>query len=260
MKSYNRISVTLAVAGVCLAASGAYAQVTSINSAVIDQRVYDDYPGATGTYLNNYPTAITLGEAGEYAASGFANRDEWFFSNNGSSPYTFGANDYFYSSMTVDVTGDTTVDNEAGFLIPNTPSGLPGGDMQFIVDPNSGFIGMFGGPGYWNSGLTYTAGEAVTLSMEYFYDTANSVNAFDFSVNAGGPTVTSGVIDLPSGDSLVGGDVGAYFQLAGMTDAPGSTGQAVFSDISITPVPEPATLALLGLGALPLGRLLRRRA
>jgi hypothetical protein len=261
MKNHNRISVTLAVAGICLAAaSGAYAQITSINSAVLDTRVFNDFPGATGNYINNYPGSITFGESGEYASSGFANRDEWFFSNNGSSAYAFGGNDFFTASMTLNVTGSTSVDNEAGFLIPNTPNGLPGGDLQFIADPNSGFLGMFGGSGFWNSGLTYTAGETVTLGMQYFYDTANSVDAFKFWVNAGSGNVYSPVQDLPSGDNLVGGNVGAYFQLQGTTSSPGTSGQAVFGSINISPVPEPSTLALLGLGVLPLARLLRRRA
>jgi hypothetical protein len=260
MKNYNRISVTSAVAGICLAASGAYAQLSSINSAVLDTRVFNDYPGATGNYVNNYPGSITLGESGEFAASGFANRDEWFFSNNGTSAYSLGANDFFTASITLNVIGSTTVDNEAGFLIPNTPSGLPGGDLQFIADPQSGFLGMFGGSGFWNSGLTYTAGETVTLGMRYFYDTPNSEDAFLFWVNAGSGNVYSPVQDLPSGDNLVGGNLGAYYQLQGMTSAPGSTGQAVFGNIQIGPAPEPSTLALLGFGVLPLARLLRRRA
>jgi hypothetical protein len=271
MKNHNRFSFTLAVAGVCMAAaSGAYGQISSINSAVIDQRVFNDYPGATGTYLNNYASSITLGEAGEYntGSSGFANRDEWFFSNNGTSAYTLGANDYFAASMTVDVTGTTTVDNEAGFIIPNPPNGLPGGDLQFIADPNSGFLGMFGGSGFWNSGLTYTAGEKVTLGMEYFFDTANSENAFQFWVNAGSGNIYSPVQDMPVNPStsqlydLSGANLGAYFQLQGVDNSsgPGNSGQAVFGNIQITAVPEPCTLALLGLGVLPLARRLRRRA
>ena len=265
MKSLTRYAGISGFMGLCLlAAGGAYAQISSINSAVITPRVFNDYPGATGTYLNNYAGSITLGEAGEYntGASGFANRDEWFFSNNSSTAYTLGAFDFFTASMTVNVTGATTVDNEAGFLIPNPPGGLPGGDLQFIADPNSGFLGMFGGSGYWNSGLTYTAGETVTLGMQYFYDSANSVNAFQFWVNAGSGNIYSPVQDLPSGDNLAGGNLGAYFQLQGVNNStgPGTSGQAIFGNISISNVPEPSALALLGLGALPMMRLFRRRA
>jgi len=260
MTFLNRNTGISTLIGLCLvAANGVYAQISSINSAVITPRVFNDYPGATGTYLNNYPTSITLGESGEFntGSSGFANRDEWFFSNNGgSSAYALGAFDFFTVSMTLNVTGATTVDNEAGFLIPNPPGGLPGGDLQFIADPNSGFLGMFGGSGFWNSGLTYTAGETVTLGMQYFYDSPNSVNAFQFWVNAGSGNIYSPVQDLPSGDTLAGGNLGAYFQLQGVDNSagPGTSGQAVFGNITI---PEPSTIAFLGLGFAPL--LLRRR-
>lgn len=259
MKTLNRCISFSVLTGLCfVATTGAYAQIGSINSAVISPRVFNDFPSATGNYINNYPTSITLGEANEAGATGFANKDEWAFSNNGTSAYTLGAFDFFTVSMSLTVTGDTTVDNEAGFYIPNSVTGLPGGDLQFIADPNSGFLGMFGGSGYWNSGLTYTAGETVTLGMQYFYDSANSVNAFQFWVNAGAGNVYSTVQDLPSGDNLAGSTLGAYFQLQG--NANGTSGQAVFGNISLTGVPEPSLLALLGLGLLPAARLLRRRA
>lgn len=243
-----------------MAAGGAYGQISSVNSAVIIPRVLNDYPDATGTYLNNYPTSITLGESGEYAPSGFADRDEWLFSNNASTAYTLGTLDYFTVSMTLTDTGDTTVDNEAGFIIPNANGELPDGDLQFKADPNNGFLGVSGGSGSWNSGLTYTAGAIVTLGMRYFYDTANGVNAFQFSVNAGGGNLFSPIHDLQSGEDLAGDNLGAYYQLQGTTDAPGTSGQAVYGNITISPSPEPSTLALLGLGALPLARRLRRRA
>jgi pimeloyl-ACP methyl ester carboxylesterase len=214
----------------------ANAQVSSINSAVITPRVWNDYPSATGTYINNYASSITLGESGEYGSFGFANRDFWQFSNNGGvSPYTLAANDYFTASFTLNVTGATTVDNESGWIIPNANGLFPAGDMQFIADPQSGFLGFFGGPGYWNSGLTYTAGEMVTMGMRYFYDTPNSENALQFWVNAGSGNVYSPVEDWSG--NLAGDDLGAYFQLQGTKSSPGSSGQAVFQNINISAPP-----------------------
>jgi len=254
MKLLTQTTSTSAFIGLFLAfASGAYAQVSSINSAVITSRVFNDYPSATGTYLNAYPGSITLGESGEFntGSSGFANKDLWAFSNNGSSAYTLGAGDTAFTiSANLTVTGATTVDNEAGWVIPNANGSLPGGDMQFIADPNSGFLGFFGGPGFWNSGLTYTAGETVNMQMVY-YQTGSTGN-MQFSVNAGGPTVTS---PLESWTGNVAGDnLEAYFQLAGIDNStgPGTSGQAVWSNISISDVPEPSVLALLGLSLVPL--------
>lgn len=266
MKYHNRISVTLAVAVICLAAAGgAYAQLSTVNSAAIAQRVFDNFPGATGTFINSYPGSITLGEAGAYSAtSGGLNRDYWAFSNDGTDPYILGAGDTAFTvSMTLDVTGTTTVDNEAGWIIPNGMTAaygqgngsLPGGDLQFLADPNSGFLGFFGGPGFWNSGTNYVAGTPVRMTIQY-YQTGSQGNMI-FSINDGGWVSTSPVESWTG--NLVGDLLGSYYQIGNGGTAPGASGQAVFSDIVLT-VPEPSTFALLGLGLLPLARLLRRRA
>jgi len=260
MNSLQRYTCKATIIGLCLAAaSGAYAQpfgTPPINSVVITPRVYNDFPTATGTYNNSYPVSITLGESGEYntGPTGFANRDTWQFSNNGSTAYTLQAGDTaFTASMTLDVTGANTVDNEAGFIIPNA-NGSWGGDMQFIADPTSGFLGFFGGPGYWNSGITYVAGTDPTLQISYWQ--TGATGNMQFSVTDGGPTVTSPVQSWTG--NLVGDVLGGYFQLQGIQSStgPGTSGQAVFDDISIS-VPEPSTLAFLGLGMVTL--LLRRR-
>ena len=67
----------------------AFAQVSSINSAIIQQRVFNDVPGAIFTGVNNYPTLISLSEQGVSSPTGFANRDLWRFSNNGTTAYQF---------------------------------------------------------------------------------------------------------------------------------------------------------------------------
>jgi hypothetical protein len=257
MKSFQCYTSKAVVIGLCLAAAnGAFAQISSINSAIITPRVFNDFPGATGTYINNYASSITLGESGEFGATGFANKDIWQFSNNGgSSAYTLAAGDtVFTASANLTVTGDTTVDNEAGWVIPNANGSFPGGDMQFIADPNSGFLGFFGGPGFWNSGFTYTAGTQVTMQIVYWQ--TGATGNMQFSVTDG--TTATSPIESWTGN-LAGDVLGGYFQLQGTRTSPGSSGQAVWSNISITPAPEPSTLALLSLGIGTIGAMVSRR-
>jgi hypothetical protein len=259
LMQYRNIRVWTLIGLGLAVANGASAQISSINSAVIQPRVFNDMPGATGNYNNSYPGSITLGESGAWRTnSGGLDRDLWSFSNNGSTIYTMGANDFFTASMTVNVTGTTTVDNEAGFIIPNANGTFPGSDLQFIADPQSGFLGMFGGTGFWNSGLTYTAGTTATLSMTYFFDSANSEDAFKFSVTYGGMTVNSPVQDWTG--NVAGDTFGGYYQIGNPQVAPGASGQAVFGDITLSSIPEPSVLALLCLGIPPLVWRLRRRA
>jgi hypothetical protein len=93
------------------------------------------------------------------------------------------------------------------------------------------------------------------------------MNALQYSVNGvyatGLNDGTYDDINVQSPNTFSPGDtLGGYFQIQttgnGNTNSPNS-GTALFSDISISTVPEPSTLALLGLalGIVPL--LLRRR-
>jgi len=89
-----------------LAATGAFAQISTINSAVYTPRQYNDVPAATLTVVSNYPSLISFEEQNVSKASGFANRDSWHFSSNsGASPFLFGSTDYFTATMTVTLTG-----------------------------------------------------------------------------------------------------------------------------------------------------------
>jgi len=261
LQNYKRYAILIGLA----ATSGAYAQISSINSAVITSRVFNDMPGAVGTYNNSYPGSITIGETGSYKTnSGGLDRDYWAFSHDGSHPYILGAGDTaFTMAATLNVTGTTAFDNEAGWIIPNGMTAaygqgngsFPGGDMQFLADPQSGFLGFFGGPGFWNSGLTYTAGTSVRMTVSYWQ--TGSTGNMQFFVSTGGPTVSSPVESWTG--NLVGDILGSYYQIGNGNTAPGASGQAVWSNVIIS-VPEPSALALLGLGLLPLARLLRRRS
>jgi hypothetical protein len=260
-----------------VAVSAAHAQVGSIHSAIIEPRVFDDVPSATLTVGNNYPTGISFVEQNVSSSTGFANRDVWYFSNNGgTSPYQFQNNDYFQSTFEVTLYGGSPgYDLEAGYLFSN-PSGTFGGDLQSFVTA-AGVVAQVGGPSYYpfspaaggypGAGATvanYTEGVPYTLGLNYTIDPKTGMNAFQYSVNglfaASSPGNT--YFDLPAGVGIgaAGDYLGGYFQIQTDPNNPNNTGIAVFSDINMQ-VPEPSSLALLGGGILTMGaRFFRSRS
>ena len=261
MTFFHRCTCNATLIGVCLAAAnGAYAQVGTINSAVINPRVYNDISGATLTSVALYPAVIAFDEANVSRTNGFANRDAWQFSNNGgTSAYQFQNGDYFDASMTLQLTGSPIAPRkEAGFLFSTANEG----DIQFIVNTDGHEVVQFGGISFYsfnaNNGITYNSGAFIVLGLNYFLDTATGKNALQFFANGTpspvfdfGPGVGSGALDIGNGSTL-----GGYFQIVNDPTNPGNSGSAVFQNITIT-VPEPSSLVLLSAGVLPL--LLRRR-
>jgi len=257
-------------AALCALPASGLAQVSTINSAIIVPRVFDDIPSATLTTVNNYPSAISFTEQ-NVSGSGFANRDVWYFSNNGgASAYEPGFADYFQASFGVTLTGGASgFDCEAGFLLSD-PSGVIGGDLQSLVT-NAGVVVQFGGPSYYpfspaaggypgagGSVPNYVEGQTYTMLIDYTVDPNTHLNAFEYAVNGQYAASSAGdpYFDLAPGAGLgnAGDALGGYFQIGQDPNDPTNTGEAVFSNISI--VPEPTTLALLGLG---IPALLRRR-
>lgn len=253
MKRFKVAATLLSLA----AASGAYAQISTVNSAVVRSRVFNDVPGAVFTGVNNYPGLVSLGESGVSAATGFANRDMWQYSANSATPYLFQNGDYFQASFTLNLTGSPiSPRKEAGFLF----STVNDGDIQFIVNTDGHEVVQFGGISFYsfnvNNGITYNSGDNITLGLSYFLD-GNGKNALQFFANGVGtpifefgPAVGSGALDIGNGSTL-----GGYFQIVNDPANPSNSGTAVFSNIRI--VPEPSMVALLGLGIVPL--LFRRR-
>lgn len=274
MNSLRNYTFKATLIGLCLAAvSGGYARASSINSVIIVPRAFDDVPTATLTTVDNYPSGISFSEQNVSSATGYANRDVWYFSNNGgSSAYQFQSTDHFNASFNLTLTGGSPgYDLEAGFLFSN-PSGEFGGDLQSLVTA-AGVVVQFGGPSYYpfspaaggypgagGSVANYVAGETYTIGLNYVDDPNTGKNAFEYSVN--GQFAASSPAD-PYFDLLPGqfvgspGDtLGGYFQIQNDSANPSNSGEAVFSNISIS-VPEPGSLSALASGGL--GLLSRRR-
>ena len=236
-------------------ANGAYAQ---INSVVYHPREYNDVPGATLTTVANYDSLILFREQNVSAPAGFANRDVWRFSSDGgTTAYQLQNNGFFQVSMTLQLNASSLAPRrEAGFLFDTL-----GGQGQFIVNTDNHEIVVFGGPLPFYSfnvsnGLTYNSGDIITLGMSYFQSGGPGINSIIYSVNGvNSPPLAFG--NLEHG-IINGSTLGGYFQIVNAPGDPLNTGEAVFQNISIV-VPEPSTFALLSLGILPLGLLLRRR-
>jgi hypothetical protein len=253
MTLLQRSVLCATLVSVSFGTAGAYAQVSTINSAIMHPREFNDMPGAPLTTVATYPGLISFNEQRVSAPAGFANRDVWRFSNDGGvSAFAFHNNDFFHVSMTLSLTANSsTPRREAGFLFDTL-----GGQGQFIVNTDSHEVVAFGGPlPFYAFPSTYNSGDTITLGMTYFLDgsgrrsiiySANGVNspAQEFS------NLEQGIID--------GSTLGGYFQIQNDPTNPNNSGLAAFGNISILAVPEPSVFALLGLGALSL--VWRRRA
>src|SRR6185369_16206805 len=95
------------------------AQISTINSANYHPREFNDVAGSTLTVVSNYPALISFDDQNVSAATGFANRHVWRFSNDGgTTAYRFQNDSFFSVFMTVTLTGDPiSPRKEAGFLL-----------------------------------------------------------------------------------------------------------------------------------------------
>ncbi len=233
-----------------IAAFSTQAQISTINSALVQTRVFNDVPGATLTSFNTYPSLIFFGESKVSAPTGFANRDVWRFSSDGgATAYQFKNDDFFSVSLELTLTGDPiTPRKEAGFLLSTV-----GGDGQFIVNTDAHEVVAFGGPlPFFAFPSTYNSGDRITLGMTYFLD-GNGKRAIVYSANG----VDSPPLEFTNLEQGIidGSTLGGYFQIVNDPANPNNAGSAIFENVT---VPEPSVAALVGLGCLSL--LLRRRA
>src|SRR5258707_11007909 len=162
-----------------LTVSGAFAQISTINSAVYTPRQFNDVPAATLTVVSNYPSLISFEEQNVSRPTGFANRDSWHFSNNnGVSPFLFGNSDAFTITMDVTLTGDPiSPRKEAGFVFNNPLN--DGG--EFVVNTDGHEFVAFGGflP-FYAFPRNFNSGDTVTMGLTVFRD-SNGKNAIIYS-------------------------------------------------------------------------------
>ena len=231
----------------CLCSITALGQVTSIDSVVVNTRVFNDVPGSTLAAINNYPSLVLFDDHNVSAPTGFANRHVWQFSNDGgSTAYQFKNDDFFSASITLTLSADpASPRKEAGFLF-NTA----GGDGQFIVNTDAHEVVAFGGPlPFYAFPATFNSGDTITLGIDYFLD-SNGKRAVIYSAN-GVQSPPQEFTNLEQG-IIDNSTLGGYLQVVNSNGDPASNyGLAVFQNIQIGQVPEPPPLALLALG-LPL--------
>jgi hypothetical protein len=247
MTPTKRLTCLVTLVGLA-AATGAYAQINSgsavfqnititgdpsINADIIHNRVYNDYPGASLTTVNNYHSLVSFSEQNVVALTGFANRDDWRFSSDGgATDHLFQNNEYWSVSLSLTLTGNpTTPRKEAGIRLDSSI----GGDGLFILDTDAHEIVAFGGAlPFYSFGNTFNSGNTVLMGMTY--ENVGGTNGIVYSANG----VNSPFLPMSNTELGVidGSTLGGYFQIQGV-------------------VPEPSALALLGLGSLAL--VFRRR-
>jgi hypothetical protein len=269
MTLFQRCGCYASVIGLGLAAAtGVHAQISTIDSAVINTRIFNDDPGSTLNTVNSYPGLVSISDTP--TGVGFANLHNFQLAVGGTA-YSFGNNEAFLFSADLTISG--AGNGEAGLLL--SPWWSPNIDGRFNFRTTDGEIAAFGGrlPFYSftaSQGVTYTKGDTVRVGLDYY---PNSLSPGDpatitYNLTIGANFYTSGPLAFDEGNPAEGygswghldnARLGGYLQVfTGMSGA-GNELTAQWENISI--IPEPSTFALLGLGILPLAlRLHRRRA
>ncbi|MEM9166800.1 MAG: hypothetical protein AAGB48_07215 [Planctomycetota bacterium] len=234
-----------------VAASNAAAQ---FNGFLVEERVFNDFPGSNLVVTNDFPNELTFNES-NFGSGGFANRHMAYLSSDGGAT----AVDFDYGSaldfsVTLNLDASPTDGREAGIVTDLFGFGFFGALPNGEIAAFDSFLPFF----TFGSGV-YTNGTDVDLRLIYTPGAGEGltpVSTIEYIIDTGSGPVSSGPINF---DNLEGGiptggfnariGVGAQFQGS-------SGGTAVASFTNIVAVPAPATAALTALGGLAM---LRRR-
>ncbi len=162
-----------AAVGTLLSAGAASAAIEDINSWVVQERRFNDFPGTTLTVTDNGFAGLRFEETGFFPDGGsdFANRHVAWLSDDDTTPFAF-ANDRGFK-YSVDINLDAGLDSpakEAGLFMDS----FIGGEGQMIVKTN-GEIAAFGSffPFFSTNnpetfgGQQYSTGSTINLGLEY---------------------------------------------------------------------------------------------
>lgn len=242
-----------------LAGAGAAFAAPPIDSAKITPRVFNDYPGSTLSQTNLYPANVTLSDNANGTPGGFANRHLMKLSDDGgASDAQFLNGDSFAFFADVTITGPA----EGGLMVSPWWSD---NDGQIMLNGISGEIAIFGGRlpfySFTANGLSYVNGATYRMGVIY---NANSNTMADpatiqYMVRAFGVSHYSPIIPLDEGNTAEDPPHGLWgllnpFEVGGYYQAVLGQGPSSISWTNMQFVPEPASFALLALGALALRR------
>lgn len=221
----NLSRVTLfAAAAVLVLAAGVAEATPNPNSAVINERVFNDCPSSILTYENMYPDYIWIDDA-QLDCIGYANLHNWRLSENGVDAAVFNNDSNFRLGATLVIEG--TAEGEAGLQV--SPWWSQDVDGRFNVRTTDGEIACFGGrlPFYSftaNHGLNYVRGDAIYLELTYLANglSETSPATIEYKLTYNGSDYSSGPLPFDEGNPGEGygswgmlddGRVGAHLQV-----------------------------------------------
>lgn len=241
-------------AGVALLAfaAGAAAQVTSINSVLVRERRFNDFPNTNLVTTNNYPAQVQFDESNfPTTPGGFANQHIASFSaDGGNTKYQFQNNKPFNIKMDVSLeAGNRSPRKEAGFRFDS----IIGGECFFFVT-SDGEVAAFGGffPFHSFGGNAYALGSTATLELIYRPATLPARSTLEYRFNG----TSSGALEMTNNENgFIDGTVDGLYLQSQAARVPGEFSRATFSNFMV--VPAPAGAAPFAFFLLAAGR--RRR-